>query len=104
VNTSPIKCKSVHISPQCVDSALGPIIRNRPVKTVAHAAGRSAEAVKKWRKTALPEAWAALINLLTLDDEVYLAVMELADRKPTAALTNDQKRAVSEALKLLGVE
>lgn len=90
-----------HLTAQCVDSALGPIIRNRPVKTIAKASGRSPETVKRWR-TMLPDAWAAFINLLTSDDEVYLAVMELAGRKPIASLSDDQRRAVSEALKILG--
>lgn len=95
------KGRKRHLTAQCVDRALGPIIRNRPVKTIAYAAGRSEDTVKRWR-TMLPETWAAFINLLTSDDEVYLTVMEMAGRKPIASLTDEQRRSVAEALRILG--
>lgn len=104
MNTNRLKGGNSPVSPQHVDDAIGGIIRSRSPKETARAASRPVETVRTWRKFSVPEAWAALVNLLAHDDEVYLAVMELARRETAVPLTDDQERAIAEILKLLRVK
>ena len=97
----PSRCKKLHISHDQVEQSVGQIIRNRSLKAVAIATGRTVETVKKWRQTNLPDAWAAFANLLAADDDVFQAVMEMAGRNTLPTLSAEQRRAVAEALSIL---
>lgn len=97
----PSRCKKLHISHDQVEQSVGQIIRNRSLKAVAIATGRTVETVKKWRQTKLPDAWAAFANLLAADDDVFQAVMEMAGRNTLPTLSAEQRRAVAEALSIL---
>jgi hypothetical protein len=70
-------------------------------KTIARSVSATPRTVKGWLAgDAAPRA-AELVRLMAEFDEVYLAVLCLAGRAPTATLTPSQRQAVAEALRIL---
>jgi hypothetical protein len=101
MKTSSMRGGKSPLSPDHVENVIGAIIRSRPVKVIADAADRPVETVKYWRKVSLPDAWAALTNLMRNDDEVFEAILVMAGRTPPPSLGVRQRQALADALRIL---
>lgn len=102
MKSNPLKGEFSPLSTRHVEDLIGGIIRSRPVKAIAKAAGRPIETVRSWRRACVPDTWTTLINLMAADDEVYQAVISLAGRGNAQDLTTEEIGAVKEILKALG--
>jgi hypothetical protein len=100
------RCTIVHrnLSDEVIAEWLAAALCQKTRKVIARAANACLRTVNEWcLARRLPSA-AALIRLIAHDDDVYLAVMEMAGREPAPNLSDRHRGALLEIVEALGVK